>query len=119
MPTGVEQAFDRATAAVEHGSVEEISAALAEWGSIGVQEVVDPSLFALSQGVLLLARYERAGDVADLRTACTTLRNAVKSDTDPDSPILPYHYATAVLRRFEREGNVVDLDQAIAVVRKS
>jgi hypothetical protein len=118
MPTGVEQAFDRATAAVEHGSVEEISAALAEWGSIGVQEVVDPSLFALSQGVLLLARYERAGDVADLRTACTTLRNAVKSDTDPDSPILPYHYATAVLRRFEREGNVVDLDQAIAVVRQ-
>jgi tetratricopeptide (TPR) repeat protein len=117
-PPGLQEALDQATAAAESGGIAEINVALAEWYSIDVQKAVEPSLVALTRGVLLLARLDRTGDTDDLRKACTILQDAMNRDADPDSPMLPYHYAIALLRRFEHEGSMADLDKAIAALQQ-
>jgi CHAT domain-containing protein/tetratricopeptide (TPR) repeat protein len=118
-PSAREQrATEQAEAALAHADLAAIDAALAEWDAIALEHAAtDPSSIALSSGTLRLARYELTADPADLHIACDTFAAAIRTDTDPDLPLLPYQYGSALLRRFEREGNSADLDLGIASMR--
>ena len=113
-----QKVYDRSMESIGRGDIAAIDTILAEKYAVDSAAAADASLVALSRGVLLLARYERTGNINDLSSACSVLEEIVKQSVDPDSPLGPYHYATALLRRFEREGNLIDLEQGIAAVEQ-
>ena len=112
------RAGEQSTTALEQGDLAAIDVALAEWEAIAARgHDDDASSAALYRGALRLARYDRAGDAADLERACAILAEATQAETDPESPLLPYHHGIALLRRFERGGRMADLEQGIAAMR--
>ncbi|KAB5581229.1 hypothetical protein GE09DRAFT_1085583 [Coniochaeta sp. 2T2.1] len=72
-------------------------------------------------GNMLWSRYERTGEIADLKEAITVARQAVDQTPDdhPARAVWLNNLGNMLESRYERRGEMADLEEAITIARQA